>query len=136
MNRKGYILILLFLAWPVCNLHRFFSHMDRGSYRPFLFNNEEAGLQWYLFHVGGSACYIMIFWAIWLYITGGYKKDRDILTVFGAIFINQVSDLLHYTAWQRHSTTILFLQGFVILFALLILLDRHIKQYFKNGHNR
>ena len=134
MNRKGYILLLLFAAWPVNILFKLFMHLDRGSYRPFLFNNEEAGLQWYLFHVGGSASYILIFWALWLYITGGYKKDRDIMTAFGALFITQISDLIHYIGWQRHCNTVVFLQGFVILFAALILLDRQIRKRY--GNNR
>lgn len=133
MNRKGYILLLLFVSWPVNSLFRLFMNRDRGSYRPFLFNVEEAGLQWYLWHLGGSLSYVLIFWAIWLYIHGGYKKDRDIITLFGALFLCQISDVVHYIGWQRHCVTIVFLQGFVILFAALILLDRQIRKRYGNN---
>lgn len=132
MNRRAYILLLLFAAWPVNLLFMWFMHMDRGSYRPFLFNSEEAGLQWYLWHVGGSSAYILIFWALWLYITGNFKRDRDVITAFGAIFIVQISDLIHYVGWQRHCHTVVFLQCFVILFSFLILLDRQLKKRYGN----
>lgn len=125
MTRKAYILILLFAAWPINNAFKFFMGLNAGKHTPFLFNDETVGLQWYLWHVGGSLCYIMIFWALWLYINGNYKKDKDVLTTFGALFITQCSDLIHYIGWQRHSETVLFVQGFVILFAALTLVDRN-----------
>lgn len=125
MTRKAYILLLLFAAWPVNNLYRFFMRIEAGKHRPFLFNEEVTGLQWYLWHTGGALCYIMIFWALWLYMTGNYKRERDIVTTFGAIFMVQCSDIIHYVGWQRHSPTVLFIQGFIIVFAGLILVDRH-----------
>lgn len=106
----------------------FFRGREDAIIRPFVFSIEQASFHWYLWHIGTSLCYIMIFWAIWLYITGYFKKERDILTAFGAIFINQISDIVHYMGWQRHNETFIFLQGFVIIFAAGIILDRQLKK--------
>lgn len=128
MNRKAYILLLLFLSWPVNNFFRFFMSRPAVAFRPFIFCDEQVNFQWYLWHLGGSASYIMIFWALWLYINGNYKRERDVITAFGAIFINQVSDIIHYMGWQRHNETFIFLQGFVLIFAAGMILDRQLKK--------
>lgn len=128
MNRKAYILLLLFLSWPVNNFFMFFRGREDAIIRPFVFNSEQASWHWHLWHIGGSMSYIMILWAAWLYITGSYKKEKDVLTAFGAIFINQLSDIVHYIGWQRHNETFIFLQGFILIFAAGMILDRQLKK--------
>lgn len=132
MNRKLYILVLLFAAWPVNNAFRLLMALESVIGWPFLFNEEDwPGIQWYLFFVGNSVSFLFIMWAAWLYMTGGYKRDVDVLDAFGAAFIVQISDIIHYIGWQRHCEPIIFIQGFVILFAALKLLDRQLKK--RNG---
>lgn len=126
MNRKAYILLLLFFSWPVNNLFRFFD--IGGIHRPFVFNVEEVDMDWYLWHIGGSLSYIMIFWGCWLYMQANYRKDRDIITLFSVIVINQISDIIHYIGWQRHCEPFIVLQGFNLLVGALLILERQLKK--------
>jgi hypothetical protein len=134
MNRRSYIILLLFLSWPVNNLFRFFKWPVRDNYRPFLLNDESVDPAWYAWHICGSLSYIVIFWAVWLYMNGNYKRDAGVLTIFGAIFFNQITDIIHYLCWQRHLEGFILFQGFVLLFAGIINLDRYLKQ--RNGAKR
>jgi hypothetical protein len=128
MNRKSYILLLLFLQWPLFNLYRLFMALPGDKRRLFLFCQEEQGIQWYLRFLGDSIAYACVFMAVWLYIKANYKKDRDVITAFGAVFINQVIDIFHYIGFSRHSEWVLCIEGFVMLFAGLILVDRQLKK--------
>lgn len=134
MNRKSYILILLFLQWPLFNLYRLWGAAPRVELRPYLFCREVQSYQWHLRFLGDSVGYGLLLLAIWLYITANYKRDRDVLTVLGAVVINQFLDIFHYIGFNRHSEWLVFVQGFVMLFAGLILLDRQLKQ--KYGQKR
>lgn len=120
MNRRSYILLLLFLSWPVNNLYRFIKWPEVKSFRPFMLNNEVVDPEWYGWHLGGAISYTMIYWAVWLYMNGNYKKDAAIMRIFGALFIVQATDIINYTCFQRHLFGFFIFQGFVIAYAGII----------------
>lgn len=99
-----------------------------------MLNHEAVDPVWYVWHISGCISYILIFWALWLYINGNYRRDKGVLTVFGAIFMNQITDVIHYIGWQRHLEGFIVFQGLVLLFAGIILLDRYLKE--KDGAKR
>lgn len=120
MNRRSYILLLLFLSWPVNNLYRFIQWPEVKLFRPFILNDEVVDPAWYGWHLGGAIGYTMIYWAVWLYMTGHYKKDAAILRLFGAIFIIQAMDIINYVCFQRHLFAFFLLQGSVLICAAAI----------------
>lgn len=128
MNRKSYILLLMFLQWPLFNLYRLWGSRPRVERRPFLFNEEVQSAQWHLRFLGDTLGYALLLLAVWLYVNGNYKKDRDVITIFGAVLINQLIDIFHYIGFNRHSEWIVFIEGFVMLFAGIILFDRQLKK--------
>lgn len=123
MMRKHVILFLLFLSWPVNNVHRLWNNCAPNKIYPFPADPDYwKDIQWYIHDIGEIICYIFIFMAIWLYINSHLKKDRDIRILFGAIFTNQLIDLPHYLISARHSEYILAAEGAILLYAALKIL--------------
>jgi len=120
MGRKGYILVFMILSWPVDNIHRLLNNsaVKMGHWYPFNIEYEES-LQWYMHDVGHCLSYLLIFISIWLYIQLPKRNDADINTLFTAMVINQVLDLVHYIGWHRHSVTMLTIEGLVLTYASL-----------------
>jgi uncharacterized membrane protein len=54
---------------------------------------------------------------MWLYITGHKKRDSDISTMFGAILVTHILDIVHYIGWHRRNELILALEGTIMLYA-------------------
>lgn len=125
LTKKGIILLLLSLSWPITCLHNIFT----GQAKVFWFlNNEFEWFQWYFYHCFNMISYIFIFLAIWLYINSSMKKDKDIHLMFNALFINQTIDLIHYLLFRRQNDIIIFVQGIIILYTSIKVV---VNQYFK-----
>lgn len=122
MNRKAYILTLLFASWLVANLHRALNNMPVKYIYPCPLDKQyEVSRHWYIHFVLKDTSYILIFLAVWLYITSNMKKDKDVMVSFGALFIVQASDLFHYLLWARHNEWVLLLQGAIIIAAAAVI---------------
>lgn len=128
MTRKGCILTLLVLSWPINNLHRLWSNAPDNVGHWFPGNKEKAtDFQWYVHDICESICYLLIILSAWLYITSHLKKDKDVTMMFGAILINQGLDLPHYLWSARHSEWMLVLQGVIMLYAAVKILSRRLE---------
>lgn len=122
MNRKLYILLLLFSSWLVINLHRVLNNVPVKDIYPCPLDTAyKVSIHWYAHFVLKDISYIMIFLALWLYITSNMRKDKDVIVAFGSLFIVQVSDLLHYLLWARHSEWALLFQGIFIIAAAAVI---------------
>lgn len=120
MNRKGLILVLYFISWPVNSLHRLWNSSPAKSVYWYLFDRKcQDDIQWFFHDLFQSICYLLIFIATWLYIDSPRKRDKDVLIAFGAILVNQFIDLFHYIGWHRRCEAVLFLEGIVIIIAAL-----------------
>jgi hypothetical protein len=115
MNRKGLILLLLSFAWPITCLHVLWAGQTTEVH--WFLNDQWDFIQQYFYFLFDKISYVLIFWAIWLYINSNMRKDRDILLMFGALFVNQLIDLPHYIAIRQSSELVTCMQGIIILYA-------------------
>lgn len=116
MNRKSYILTLLFTSWLVNNLHRALNNLPIRYIHPCPLDKKyEVSWHWYVHFTLKDISYIFIFLAVWLYATSNMKKEKDVIFAFGALLVVQISDLFHYLLWARHNEWILLAQGVIII---------------------
>jgi len=123
MRRKHYILILLFLWWPVNNLHRLWNNSPARRVECFLFTSAWEDIQWYIHDLCQTVSYALIFWGIWLYT--GIKKDSDIVSVISSLLVIQIIDVVHYMGWHRRSEAILAVEGLILAFIALKIFIKH-----------
>lgn len=122
MNRKLYILMLLFSSWLVANLHRGLNNLPVKYIHPCPLDKQyEVSRHWYIHFVLKDISYIFIFLGVWLYLTSNMKKDKDVVVAFGALFFVQILDLIHYLLWARHNEWVLLLQGAIITAAAAVI---------------
>lgn len=80
---------------------------------------------WYIYMLLKDISYLVIFLALWLYMHSSLKRDRQVLSAFGAIFVVQLTEIPHYLLIARHSEGVLLLQGiYLIGIALKILFKK------------
>lgn len=122
MNKKQFIIFLLFSSWLVSNLHRSLNNMPVKQIHPALLDaSYEVSKHWYVHFILKDISYIFIFYSVWVYINSSIKRDRDIIFSFFVIFISQIADLIHYVLWARHNEWFLLFQGiFMIISAILV----------------
>lgn len=120
MTRKALTILLLFISWPVNNIHRLLNNHQEvwGYWYPFNPSCKEE-LQWHIHSIFESVSYLCIFIALRLYTQTFKRKDRDIDDIFCSFLIIQVIDLFHYIGWHRRSEIILVLEGTIMLYAAL-----------------
>ena len=131
MNRKAYILILMYLGWPLNLVHRAWNNATIHFISPFPYERQELSVQWYVYGILSIVSWLSIFWGIWIYITGNYKGDRDFKTVLAAYFIILAIDLPHYLLWFRRCEGVLFIEGIIILGAAFLTTWRAYKKNIK-----
>lgn len=127
MTKKGLILLLLALSWPITCISKLWA----GNYcevHYFLPSRTWDYLNWYAYHICNTISYIFIFVGMWLYINSHLKRDKDIIYLFGANVINQVIDLPHYLLFRRESAVVLFAQGAIIIYASFRILLTQIRK--------
>jgi hypothetical protein len=126
IGRKGYILILLFLSWPVDNLHRLLndSTVRMNNWYPFNPKYVES-VQWYTHDVCHAVAYLLILIAIWLYVQMPQRRDRDINTAISALLVIQAIDVIHYIGWHRQCELILSIEGLILIYASLNIVIKH-----------
>lgn len=114
MNRKGFILVLLSLSWPITCLHMLW-HGNSAIVHWFA-NNEWDYIQPYFYFLFDKISYILIFWAMWLYFNSNLRRDKDIHLMLLALFVNQLIDLPHYLLLRQSSRLVTCIQGIIILY--------------------
>lgn len=120
MNRKAYIIVLLFLSWGIGNIHRIWNNTDPVYTNPFPFDRDyPVTWHWYIHTILKDVSVLSVLLALWLYVTGNFRRDKGISTIFGAIFVIQLTDLPHYILAARHSEVVLAIQGAILLYAAL-----------------
>ena len=126
LTKKGIILILLSLSWPITCFFQLFE----GNTKVYWFlNGEFEWFQWYFYHCFNMISYIFIFIAIWLYINSSMKKDKDIHLMFNALIINQVIDLFHYLLFRRQNDIVIIVQGVIILYtSTKVVVNQYLKK--------
>lgn len=128
MNRKAYIMLLMYLSWPVNLVHRYWNNRPIEMITPFMFEGQELSVQWYVSGLLNIISWLMIFWGIWLYITGSYRQDRDFRDVFGAYFIILMIDLPHYLLWFKRCEWVLYIELCIMMVSGGLFWWRHYKK--------
>lgn len=123
MNRKAYILTLLYLSWGMYNVHRFWNNTEPVYVYPFPLDKDyEVTWHWYIYLLLKDLSYLLILLALWLYVSRGMRKDKEIMGVFGAVFVVQLIEIPHYLLWARHSEQVLFIEGLILVWSAVKLL--------------
>lgn len=118
----------MYAAWPVNLVHRYWLCRPISYITPFAFDPTRVSVHEHVYNLFGLVSWLFIFWAIWLYITGNYRQDRDFKTIFAAHFINLIIDVPHYLLVYQQSELICFIQGMIVVAASIWTLRRYIKK--------
>jgi hypothetical protein len=128
MNRKAYILLLIYGSWAVINIHRVWNNMAIEYVHPApLDPSYEATKHWHYHVILKDVSVLMLMMAAYLYMSGNIRKDKDISRSFGAMVIVWISDIVHYLIWARHSEMVLSLQGMFLLITVTFILIRKLE---------
>lgn len=118
----------MFSAWPVTLAHRVLNNRPIAMITPFPFSNQELSVHFHVWMILDIVSWLFIFWAIWLYITGNYRQDKDFKTIFAAHFFNLILDLPHYLLAYKQWEWVCALQGMVIVAAAICITYRSYKK--------
>lgn len=117
MNRKQFILLLLKLSWPIGIIRKFFQGSQELHY--FLFPELWDTKSWYSYHIFHKISYACVFLALWLYMNSNMRKDKDVIAMFGGIFVIQLLDLPNYLLFRQQSRYFVLVQFLILLFCSL-----------------
>ena len=126
MSKINKILILLFISWPVNNLHRLLNNMPvkMGYWYPFSPDCLEE-LQWHVHSICECICYLCIFYAIRMYNSQLRNRNISIDCAIDCLLIVQAIDLIHYIGWHRRSELILTLEALTYIYFSFKILKKH-----------
>lgn len=115
MNRKGFILVLLSVSWPITCAHMIW--LGHSNIVHWFIDNQWDYIQSYFYYLFDIISWLLIMFAMWLYINSNIRKDKDIILMFGALLVNAAIDLPHYLICRRNNDYIIFIQGMIYLYA-------------------
>ncbi len=108
--------ILLFMAWPVTNIHRFWNNRPVNELDLFLMAEQSQDIQWYVYHTGLMLSALMVVGALLIYFKYGYSYSAkaiylNLIGLFAVILL----DIVNYWLFAGHSDRMLYAQSGVIL---------------------
>lgn len=116
MKKKQLIIGLLFLSWFVYNAHRFWNNSPITFTKPFPFDvSYEITWHWYIYMLLKDISYLIILFALRLYVNANFKKDKEIIGAFSAVFFVQIIEIPHYILSARHTEWVLLLEGMILI---------------------
>lgn len=124
MSKKGLILILLAASWPITCIAKIWA-FDAAKVYWFARNDIWDYKNWYAYHLCNMSSYLLIFWAIWIYVNSSIRKDKDVLLLLGITTINQAIDIIHYLLFRRGNAIIAAIEGLLVLYGCVRILLTH-----------
>jgi heme/copper-type cytochrome/quinol oxidase subunit 4 len=118
ITKKDIVLLLMAFSWPMTCI----SMLWANSFQEVHFFADPSifdYLNWYTFNICNIVSYIFIFLAIWIYINSSLKKDKEVILIFGANLIVQLTDLIHYLLLRKTCKIITVIQAIIIIYASL-----------------
>lgn len=132
MSKKGTIILMLFISWPVNNLHRLLNNTPVNFLHLYPFSPlSTEDLQWYVHDVFESISYILILLAIKLYIETLRNRIAEVDEIIKCFVIIQIIDLFHYLGWHRRSELILTIECLIFIYTALKIFKKY-----RNGQTR
>ena len=132
MSRKGTIILMLFISWPVNNLHRLLNNTPVLMGHWYLFSpTSTEDIQWFVHDIFESISYILILLAIKLYIETLRNRILEIDQIINCFVAIQIIDLIHYLGWHRRSEMILTIECLIFIYTALKIFKKY-----RNGQTR
>lgn len=132
MSKKGAIILMLFVSWPVNNLHRLLNNTPVNFLHFYPFSPlSTEDIQWYVHDVFESISYILILLAIKLYIETLRNRIAEVDEIIKCFVIIQIIDLFHYLGWHRRSELILTIECLIFIYTALKIFKKY-----RNGQTR
>lgn len=130
-------LILLFMSWPVCLVHRWWSNRPphKGSWFLTDVRSEQTGklieqdLQWYICDTGNMLSMSFIILSFILL----KAKTIDYTICLITVFIISIIDIIHYWLWFKQEQQVVQFQGLLMVVAATLILRRKWKKQSNYG---
>lgn len=135
-GRAGVSLILLFLSWPVCLIHRFWNNSKPQQADWFLmkvFNPDGTpytqDIQWYLVDTGNMLSTTLIILSLVIV----REKTTSYRLALSVVLAISIIDIIHYWLCFKQLDLIVTMEGLLMLLAALLILLRKWKKVSKSG---
>ena len=132
----GVSIILLFLSWPACLVHRFWNNSTPNKGHWFLTDVDMTDgspftqdVQWYVFDTGNMLSVSLIILSIVLID----RKTPSYRIALNAVFIISIIDIIHYWLCYKQSELIVLVEGLIMLLAASLILSKQWKKVLKYG---
>lgn len=134
LNRNNLSLIVLFLWWPACIVHRFWNNRPPHKVHWFIddVRKPDGTLmmqdeQYYIFDTGNMVSFSLILLSFILNKT----KTRQYKVALIVSFIISLSDIIHYWYNFKQSEWVVTIQGLTMVALALWILITHSKKWIK-----
>src|SRR6266540_1444621 len=117
LTRNDLSLLLLFLSWPVCLIHRFWNNKPPDKVNWFVTGEIKQDVQWYLADTGNMLSFSFILLSFIL----TRKKTTKFQIALLAVFLISLIDIVHYWVCFKQNEWILTLEGLIMLLAALLI---------------
>ena len=132
INLETISVIVLFLSWPICLVHRFWNNDKPNRVNWFLTDVRKANgqlftqdVQWYIFDTGNmlSTLFIVLSLLIVRIKTTSYR------ITLSAIFAISIIDIIHYWLCYKQSELIVTMEGLIMFLAASLIFIRKWRKY-------
>lgn len=126
--------ILLYLSWPVTNIHRFWNNKPINEVDAFLFADQAQDVQWYVYHTGLMLAPLMVVCGVLLFVKYDFSRSAQafyitMLTLAIAFFL----DIVNYWLFAGHDDSMMYVQLGVLFFGGTI---SYINESNRNGKRK
>lgn len=126
-SREAISLLVLFLSWPVCLVHRFWNNakvhrahwfvMDVHNDNGLLFTQD---IQWYIFDTGNMLSTTFIILSLIIIRT----KTTSYRWALSAVLTVSIVDIIHYWLCYKQSEYMVMVEGLIMLLAASLIACR------------
>lgn len=124
LTRNDLSLLLLFLSWPVCLVHRLWNNKPPNKVNWFMIGDVKQDVQWYIYDTGNMLSVSLIILSLLLIRT----KTKNYQIALLAVFLISIIDIIHYWLFFKQNEWIVQLEGLIMLLAALLILIRKWKR--------
>jgi hypothetical protein len=119
-TRTDLSLLLLFLSWPVCLVHRFWNNKPPNKVSWFMTGEIKQDVQYYIYDTGNmlSTTFILLSFVLI------QKKTTNYNITLLAVFLISIIDIIHYWLCYKQNEWVVTLEGLIMLLAALLILRK------------
>lgn len=125
LTRSDLSIILLFLSWPVCLVHRFWNNKPPHKINWFIAIDIKQDVQWYIYDTGNMLSFTLILLSFILL----KNKSKSYNQVLFAVFLISIIDIIHYWVCYKQNEWVVTLEGMIMFLAALLIFVRKWKKY-------